>query len=220
MATKPRSRRAPARPTIDLLASSIEIVPLTPDRWADVTALFDEGGDPKSCSCMFWRVRGKDWAFGNAAEAREGFHHLVEADRDPAPGLLAYADGRAVGWVSVAPREDFGRLTNSRVRPRIDDQPVWSIVCFVVSKSARGQGLTTRLLDAAMDYAIERGAPALEAYPVDGGDGRVPAALGYTGLLSTFVAAGFAVVHQIDSPQATVRRVIVAATPEAEASRP
>ena len=206
------ARTAISRPAarIDLVASSIEILPLTPARWTDVNALFDEGGDPRSCSCMFWRVRSKDWAFGNAAEAREGFHALVDAGRDPAPGLLAYADGRPVGWVSVAPREDYQRLTNSRVRPRIDDRPVWSIVCFVVSRTARGQGLTTRLLDAAMDYAVERGAPALEAYPVDAGDGRrVPAALGYTGHLSTFLAAGFEVVHEIDSPQATVRRVIV-----------
>ena len=200
-----RTKPAP----IDLTASSIEILPLTPDRWPAVTALFDEGGDPKSCSCMFWRVRSKNWAFANAAEAREGLHALVEADRDPAPGLLAYADGRPVGWVSVAPRDDYERLTNSRVRPKIDELPVWSIVCFVVSRSARGKGLTTRLLDAAMDYAIERGAPALEAYPVDIGDSRIPAAVGYTGLLSTFLAAGFEVVHEIDSPQSTVRRVIV-----------
>lgn len=139
----------------------------------------------------------------------EGFHALVHADRDPAPGLLAYADGRPVGWVSVAPREDYDRLTSSRVRPRIDDTPVWSIVCFVVSRSARGQGLTTRLLDAAMDDATERGAQWLEAYPVDAGDARIAAAVGYTGLLSTFLAAGFEVVHEIDSPQSTVRRVIV-----------
>jgi hypothetical protein len=49
----------------------------------------------------------------------------------------------------------------------------------------------------------------LEAYPVDVGEGRIPAAVGYTGLLPTFLAAGFEVVHEIDSPQATVRRVIV-----------
>ncbi|MDQ3128187.1 MAG: GNAT family N-acetyltransferase [Chloroflexota bacterium] len=202
-----------ARPTkappIDLGAASVEIVPLTPDRWPDVAALFDEGGDPRTCSCMFWRVRSKDWSFGSAAEARAGFRALVDAARDPAPGLLAYADGRAVGWVSLAPREDYQRLTNSRVRPRIDDTPVWSIVCFVVSRAVRGQRLTTRLLDAAMDYARAHGAPGLEAYPVDAGDGRIAAAVRYTGLLSTFTAAGFRVVHEIDSPQATVRRLIV-----------
>ena len=209
MTRGPRVPRPPKTPRIDLAAASLEIVPVTPERWADVTALFDEGGDPKTCSCMFWRVRSRDWSFANAAEARDGFRTLVEAGHDPAPGLLAIAEGRPVGWVSVAPREDYGRLTASRVRPKLDDVPVWSIVCFVVSRSVRGQGLTTRLLDAAMDYAIDHGAPALEAYPVDPGDGRVPAALGYTGLLSTFLAAGFEVVREIDSPGATARRVIV-----------
>jgi GNAT superfamily N-acetyltransferase len=187
----------------------LEIVPLTPDRWDDVAALFSEGGDPKSCWCMFWRIRSKDWSFANVAATRDGFHRLVDEARDPAPGLLAYRGDRAVGWVSVAPRDDYERLTNSRVRPKIDDLPVWSVVCFVVSKSERRQGLTTQLLDAATTYAVDHGAPGLEAYPVDAGDGRVPAALGYTGLLSTFVAAGFRVVHEIDSPQSKVRRVIV-----------
>lgn len=190
-------------------AATLEIVPLTPDRWDDVASLFGEGGDPKSCSCMYWRIRSKDWSFANVRETREGFHRLVDEARDPAPGLLAYRDGRAVGWVSVAPRDDYERLTNSRVRSKIDDLPVWSVVCFVVSKSERGQGLTSLLLDAATAYAVDHGAPGLEAYPVDPGEGRVPAALGYTGLLSTFTAAGFRIVHEIDSPQSKVHRVIV-----------
>jgi GNAT superfamily N-acetyltransferase len=192
-------------------AASLEIVPLTPDRWDDVAALFSEGGDPKTCWCMYWRIRSKDWSFANTGEMREDLRRLVDAGLDPAPGLLAYRDGGTtpVGWVSLAPRDDYERLTNSRVRPKIDDLPVWSVVCFVVSKRERGQGLTSQLLDAAMAYAVEHGAPGLEAYPVDPGDGRVPAALGYTGLLSTFEAAGFRVVREIDSPQSKVRRVIV-----------
>jgi GNAT superfamily N-acetyltransferase len=197
---------APARP---LDPTAVEIVPLTPDRWDDVAALFGEGGDPKTCWCMFWRVRSKEWSFATAAESRDGLHRLVDENRDPAPGLLAYEDGRVVGWVSVGARADYGRLVHSRVRPPIDDRPVWSIVCFVVSRTARRRGLTTLLLDAAVAYARERGAPALEAYPVRPAKDRIPAAVGYTGLLSTFEAAGFEVVHEIDSPSATVARVIV-----------
>lgn len=192
-------------------AASLEIVPLTPDRWDDVAALFGEGGDPKTCWCMYWRLRSKDWSFANTRQTRDGFHRLVDEGRDPAPGLLAYRDGETtpIGWVSLAPREDYERLTNSRVRPKLDDLPVWSVVCFVVSKRERGKGLTSQLLDAATAYAVDHGAVGLEAYPVDPGDGRVPAALGYTGLLSTFEAAGFRVVREIDSRQSKVRRVIV-----------
>jgi GNAT superfamily N-acetyltransferase len=187
----------------------VRIVPLTPAHWDAAAGLFGEGGDPKTCWCMFWRLRSKEWSMGNAREVREGLHRLVDEDRDPAPGLLALHGDRAVGWVSLGPRSDFGRLEHSRVRPRLDDLDVWSIVCFVVSKTERGRGLTTELLEAATGYAIDHGAPSLEAYPVDPGGGRVPAALGYTGLLSTFEAAGFKVVREINSPQATVRRVIV-----------
>ena len=202
-----------ARQRVERAEPALEIVPLTPDRWDDVAALFGEGGDPKSCWCMYWRIRSKDWSFANVAATRDGFHRLVDEARDPAPGLLAYRGGRAVGWVSVAPRDDYERLTNSRVRPKMDDRPVWSVVCFVVSKTERGQGLTSQLLDAATTYAVDHGAPGLEAYPVDAGEGRVPAALGYTGLLTTFEAAGFRVVHEIDSPQSKVRRVIVRREP-------
>jgi GNAT superfamily N-acetyltransferase len=189
-------------------AEPLDIVSLTPDRWDDLAALFGEGGDPKQCWCMYWRLRSNAWRIGGAEESRDRLRALVDEERDPAPGLLAYRDGRVVGWVSVAPREDYDRLAHSRVRPKLDDLPVWSVVCFVVSKAARGLGVTARLLDAATAYARDRGAPALEAYPVDAGEGRVPAALGYTGLLSTFEAAGFEVVRRIDSPQSTVQRVI------------
>src|ERR1700752_913782 len=116
---------------------------------------------------MFWRLRSKDWSFANAGETRDALRNLVDQRRDPAPGLLAYRHGRPVGWVSVAPRDEYERLTNSRVRPQIHDGAVWSVVCFVVSKSERGQGLTSRLLEAAAAYATEHGAPGLEAYPVD-----------------------------------------------------
>jgi GNAT superfamily N-acetyltransferase len=186
----------------------VRIVPLTPEHWDDVVGLFGEGGDPKTCWCMFWRLRSKDWSF-RGGEVRQRFRRLVDQDRDPAPGLLAFSSGRAVGWVSRVPRRDFDRLEHSRVRPRLDDLDVWSIVCFVVSKTERRRGLTTLLLDAAMAYAIDHGAPGLEAYPVDPRDGRIPAAVGYTGVLSTFEAAGFQVVREIGSPQSSVRRVIV-----------
>jgi GNAT superfamily N-acetyltransferase len=202
-------RRAASAPRDPIDPATVEVVPLTPDRWADFSALFDEGGDPKACSCMFWRVRSRDWSFANAAEARAGMRSLVDDARDPAPGLLAYVGGRAVGWVSIAPREDYGRLVNSRVRPPIDDVPVWSIVCFVVSRTVRGQGLMTRLLDAAMDYARAHGAPGSRSLSRAAGGGPDNAAVGYTGLLSTFLAAGFHVVREIDSPQSTVQRVIV-----------
>ncbi|HKG55799.1 MAG TPA: GNAT family N-acetyltransferase [Candidatus Limnocylindrales bacterium] len=185
----------------------LEIVPLTVERFDDLAALFSEGGDPKWCWCAYWRLRSKDWSASSPTKNKAMLRSL--ASRSVPPGLLAYEGERAVGWVGVAPREAFDRLEHSRVRPRLDDVPVWSIVCFVVSKAVRGRGVAGRLLDAAIEHARAAGAPALEAYPVDPAAERVADNMAYTGALSTFLAAGFREVRSVDSPTATVRRVIV-----------
>jgi GNAT superfamily N-acetyltransferase len=186
----------------------VTIVPLDGATWPALATLFEEGGDPRWCWCMFWRVRGTDYSRSTAEANRSSLHALI--GRDPAPGLVALdADDRAVGWVSLGPREDFERLERSRVRPRLDRVPVWSIVCFVVSRRSRRKGLEAMLLDAAIAYARAQGAPALEAYPVDSSEGKPTAATLYTGTLSTFRRAGFEVAQEIDSPQATVTRTIV-----------
>ncbi len=172
----------------------LEIHPLTRDRLPDLRALFDEGGDPKTCQCAFWRTPASGW--GDWTKARNQTVLEGLAGSDPAPGLVAYADGRAVGWVSLGPREDFIRLERSRVLVRVDEAPVWSVVCFVVSRSWRGKGVATRLLDAAIDYAKANEATLVEAYPVDPSRGRVPAASAYQGPLAMFERAGFDIVER------------------------
>ena len=170
------------------------VEPLTPERFADLAVLFKEGGDPKWCWCVYFRFRGRDWSNSTAAQNRAALGELTE--RDLAPGLVAYQDDRAIGWVSLAPREDYERLAFSKVLAPVDDTPVWSIVCFVVSRRVRGQGVAARLLAAAVDYARDHGATTLEAYPVDTGAGRVPAANAFHGTLAMFERAGFTVVER------------------------
>jgi GNAT superfamily N-acetyltransferase len=177
------------------VGASLDVRPLTPERFPDLVALFEEGGDPKWCWCTYFRVRGRDWSNSTAAGNRAELAGRAERE-DVAPGLLAYRDGRVVGWVSLGPREDYERLTTSRILAAIDDTPVWSIVCFVVSRRVRGEGIATRLLAAAIDYARDHGATMLEAYPVDTAGGRVPAANAYHGTLPMFERAGFEVVER------------------------
>ncbi len=185
--------------------STLHVVPLTSATWDMLTALFGEGGDPKWCWCTYFRLRGR--AFGPAEANRDRLHELV--DRDPAPGLVAVEDGRALGWTSLGPRTDFQRLEHSRVLPRLDDRPVWAIVCFVVSRRARGRGIAAALLTAAIAYAREHGAPALEAYPADVGEGRIAAAAAYTGTRRMFERAGFAFVRATELVTGGVPRVMM-----------
>jgi GNAT superfamily N-acetyltransferase len=198
--------------------TDLDVRPLTPDRFADASALFDEGGDPKWCWCAFFRFRGRDWTNSTAADNRAALESLTS--RELAPGLVAYRGDRVVGWVSLGPREDYERLAYSKLLAPVDDTPVWSIVCFVVSRQARGQGVASALLDAAMDFARDHGATMLEAYPVEPGEAPLRAADAFGGPLSMFETAGFTVVERRQWNAGTPVRLIVRLALEAAPSRP
>jgi GNAT superfamily N-acetyltransferase len=148
----------------------IEIHPVTPERWADMVELFERrgvrGGHQNSpaygCWCMYWRDR----SLAHGEPKKRAMAKLVRAGREP--GLLAYEGGSPVGWVAIAPREEYTAITRSpQYRPREEGggERVWAIVCFTIDKQARRQRIATALLDAAVDYAFARGATSVEAYP-------------------------------------------------------
>jgi ribosomal protein S18 acetylase RimI-like enzyme len=149
----------------------LTVLPLTPERWPDLEALFNARGCSvaRGCWCMYYRRSGSRGALParmtHAQANRADLKRLVNAGRPP--GLIGYRRGVPVGWVSLGPRHEFAKLVRSPVMKAVDDQPVWSIVCFVVPSEYRGQGVAQALLQAAMAYARSRGATVLEAYPVD-----------------------------------------------------
>lgn len=168
--------------------SELRYYPVTPERWQDLETLFGPRGACGGCWCMWWRLSRSQFEQQKGEQNREALKELVDAGR--VPGLLAYVDGQPIGWCSVAPREEFPVLERSRTLKRVDDLPVWSIVCFFVAKPYRRQGLTVHLIKAAVDYARERGATIVEGYPVEP-KAAMPAAFAYTGLASAFRQAGF-----------------------------
>jgi GNAT superfamily N-acetyltransferase len=157
--------------------------PLTPDRWADLEALFQAKGCSiaRACWCMYYRRSGKsaDLHPGETQSSRSRDDLKALAAQDPPPGLIGYRDGTPVGWISLGPREDFAKLEKSPVMKPVDGQAVWSVVCLVVPSEHRRQGVTRALLAGAVDYARQRGVRLLEAYPVD----KAEASASRTGLV-------------------------------------
>ena len=191
--------------------ATLEIHPLTADRLPDLAALFGQGGDPKWCWCSFFRLRNPDYKGATAESNRRVLERAVgtAAADGRAPGLVAYRDGEAIGWVSLGPRDDYVRLQSSRVLAPIDEQPVWSIVCFVVARGARKQGVANALLEAAVAYAREHGATLLEGYPVETDGRRVLSANAYKGTMTMFERAGFEVAARRRANRASPERPIV-----------
>lgn len=149
---------------------SFSVRPATAARWPDVEAVFAGRGCSvaRGCWCAAYRHSGAQAAPPNTTRARANRAELKAlVDDGEVPGLIAYRGKVPVGWIAVGPREQFAKLKRSPVMKAVDDQPVWSVVCFVVPAEHRGQGVAAALLDGAITYARKQGARLIEAYPVD-----------------------------------------------------
>jgi GNAT superfamily N-acetyltransferase len=178
----PAARRAPP-------FGKVEYQALTPGRWKDFEALFGERGACGGCWCMWWRLPRSEFDRGKGEKNRRAMKRIVTGGE--VPGILAYARGEPVGWCAVAPRDRFPGLGRSRILAPVDDEPVWSIVCFFVAKAWRGKAITAGLIEAAVEHARKHGARWVEGYPIEPRAGRMADVFAFTGLASAFARAGF-----------------------------
>lgn len=168
---------------IDTLSALI-YKPVTADSFPDLAAFFERHGNPNYCWCMRWRMKSAEFQKANSNERRGRLQALVAAGTPL--GVLAYQEDKVVGWCSVAPRETYPLLEASTTLKRLDDRPVWSVVCFFMDPELRGRNMAVPLLRAAADYAFSQGATIVEGYPVE-----PDKSYRFMGSPSTFEQAGF-----------------------------
>lgn len=186
----------------------LAIRPLTPSRWPDIEAIFAAKGCSvaRGCWCMYYRRSGQPApppaGMSIAQRNRRDFKALVDAGEFT--GLIAYRGRTPVGWLSLGPRAGYAKLRRSPVMKPVDEQPAWSIICFVVPGEHRGQGVARALLDGAIAYAQRRKVKLLEAYPVDK-RGRSTDETMWFGAKSMFDAAGFEEVARRKPARPVVR---------------
>ncbi len=179
----------PIKETDPKTLDPLEFHPLTPGRWDDFTRLFGKHGAYGGCWCMWWRETRAEFEKRQGEGNRRAMRKIVESGE--VPGILAYAAGEPAGWISIAPRENFSGLERSRTLKRLDDTPVWSIVCFFVGKEYRNRGIAVPLIRAAVDYAARQGAKVVEAYPTLADKEELAPVSVYMGIPTMFERAGF-----------------------------
>ena len=187
----------------------LTVAPLTPDRWPDLEAVFNARGCSiaRGCWCMAYRRTGSGEPLlpkMTRSEANRAALKALVAAGHP-PGLIGYHGKVPIGWVSIGPREEYARLKRSPVMKAVDEQAVWSVICFVVPAQYRGQGVARALLKGAVAYAREHGATLVEAYPVDK-PGRSKDDYMWFGAKSMYDKAGFKEVAR-RKPQRPIVRI-------------
>ncbi len=186
----------------------ITVFPATAERWPDLEALFGDHGAYGNCWCTFWRIKRSEFSKMKGEEKKA---LLKEWTTLPiAPGVLAYDGDKPVGWCAIQPRQNLYPLANSKIFKPVDDQPVWSIVCFFVDKSARQQGVMQALLRGALDYARQNGAAIVEGYPVDLQSAplagkKLTGYKGFMGIASAYREVGFVEVGRVSETQLIMR---------------
>lgn len=181
----------------------MKVVELTQETWPLAEALFSTSKTVEWCFCT--------WFMQTNAEMKTNDNREVLRQRLGSPiGLLAVDGEEAVGWVAVAPRASYSRLARSKVTAPVSDDisGVWSVTCFYVHRSARRKGVTSLLLDAAVQYAADAGATSVEGYPIDTEGRSLQAGELYHGRLAMFLDAGFELVERRGTRRALVSRAL------------
>ncbi|MBA2381850.1 MAG: GNAT family N-acetyltransferase [Chloroflexi bacterium] len=194
-------------------ASAIRIVPANEAFSEELLAIFGNRGYPAYCQCQ--KLKFKNWAERKATSVSERMERLQEQTHCGYPsarttsGLVAYLDDEPVGWCAVEPRIAYNFRHSpvpwkGRDEDRADDG-VWAVTCFVTRAGFRRRGVSRALARATVDFARDRGARALEGYPmlVEPGE-EITWGENNVGVRSIFANAGF---EEISHP--TLRRVVM-----------
>jgi GNAT superfamily N-acetyltransferase len=186
--------------------TGLKFLPLTKKNWTDFENLFGKNGACGGCWCMWWRIKRSEFEKNKGAGNKKLMKKIVS--KGTAPGLIFYLNKIPIGWISVAPRDDFPVLNSSRVLKKIDDEKVWSIVCFFIDKHYRRKGISVEILKATINFAKKKKVKILEGYPVEPKKEKIPSVFAWTGFASAFLKAGFKEFERRSETRPIMRYVI------------
>ena len=184
--------------------AGIRVVPANEASCEDLQAIFGTRGQASRCQCQRYKLQPRESFASFPVEERA--HRLRQQTECGHPasettsGLVAYVDEEPAGWCAVEPRTAYtGLVRNNRVpwlnraEDKADDS-VWAVTCLFARAGFRRRGISRALVRAAVDFARERGARAIEGYPMT--TTEVISEELHVGTRGVFAAAGFTEVSR------------------------
>lgn len=193
---------------------SLSVLPANHASCDDLRTVFGLRGAAALCQCQRYKLRpGEAFRSFPVEERMRRLHEQTDCghpESDTTSGLVAYLDRESVGWCAVEPRPEYeGLLRVFRVpwEGRDEDKSdhgVWAVTCLFARAGFRKRGVSRTLARAAVDFARERGARAVEAYPIVTKD--VIAEELHVGTPSVFAEAGLVEVGRPTPRRLVMRR--------------
>jgi GNAT superfamily N-acetyltransferase len=197
--------------------TDLRIVPANQAGCDDLQMVFGTRGSAVICQCQRYKLAPKEAFKHHAPSVRalrlEAQTQCGQPTAASTTGLVAYLGDEPVGWCAVEPRANYDGLRRVYRVPwegRSEDKAdpsIWAVTCFFVRAGFRGRGISRALARAAVAHARERGAQALEGYPMlrrpDGADITWDEI--HVGAQSIFTDAGFREVNRPGVRRAVMR---------------
>ena len=195
------------------LAAEIRVVPANRATAEDLQLIFGTRGPGATCQCQRYKLHPKEsFASVPVEERQQRLRDQTDCGHPRSSrtsGLVGYLGDEPVGWCAVEPRPAYEGLVrvfrvpwDGRDEDR-DDAGVWAITCLFTRAGYRRREVSHAMAKAAVTFAQERGAAAVEAYPMV--SGATLAEELHVGSLATFRDAGMAEVHRPTPRRAVMR---------------
>lgn len=162
---------------------------LSSANWEHFEDLFSGCEQCRECWCLNHRVTPDEVVTGENAKVKM----KTMTAEGKVGGLLGFVGDECAAWISVDPIETQVGHDYVIERGSAGNVGAWAIHCVYIAPAYRGKGLSRTLIEKATEFARDKGATSVLAFPIPSETrSKFPKDdAEFSGRYSTFVKAGF-----------------------------
>jgi len=178
------------------------------ETWPDFEAMFQKHrGVRGGCWCTFHQCSSSQFQKMQKEERRD--FHRQRVLGGTSTGVIYYEEDCPVAWCEFGRADLFEQINRNRaylsLALPIAEKPEWRICCIFTDKEHRKEGLSKKVLAAALILIEEMGGGKVEAFPLDIEGNDKPQ---YTGTVKMYLDEGFQIVAPLSKNQLLMEKYV------------